>query len=96
MSERDPVLPEVASARLMELQALQRKISVAANKKTIGQTFDVLVEGNSPREPNLLFGRTSTFKGVHFEGAPNLIGQTIPVHIYQAFTSALRGELRSF
>ena len=61
--ERDPVPPEVASARLMELQALQRQISISANKQTIGQTFDVLVEGNSPREPNLLFGRTSTFKG---------------------------------
>ena len=95
LMERGPVSPEVASARLMELQTLQRKISVEVNKKTIGQTVDVLVEGASPREPNLLFGRTSTFKGVHFEGTPDLIGQTIPVHIYQAFTSALRGELRS-
>ena len=93
--ERGAVSPEVASARLTELQTLQRKISVEVNKKTIGQTFDVLVEGASPREPNLLFGRTSTFKGVHFEGTSDLIGQTIPVHIYQAFTSALRGELRS-
>ena len=74
---------------------MQRKISIEVNKKTIGKTFDVLVEGSSPREPNLLFGRTSTFKGVHFEGTSDLIGQTIPVHIYQSFTSALRGELRS-
>ena len=94
LMERGAVSPEVASARLTELQTLQRKISVGVNKKTIGQTFDVLVEGASPREPNLLFGRTSTFKGVHFEGTSDLIGQTIPVHIYQAFTSALRGELR--
>jgi tRNA-2-methylthio-N6-dimethylallyladenosine synthase len=93
--ERGAVSPEIASARLMELQTLQRKISIEVNKKTIGQTFDVLVEGSSPREPNLLFGRTSTFKGVHFEGTSDLIGQTIPVHIYQSFTSALRGELRS-
>ncbi len=91
--ERDPVTPEVASARLIELQRLQREISIEANKKTIGQTFDVLVEGASPREPNLLFGRTSTFKGVHFEGTPDLVGQTIPVTIYQSFTSALRGEI---
>ena len=79
----------------MELQTLQRQISIAANKQSIGKIYDVLVEGNSPREPNLLFGRTSTFKGVHFEGTPDLIGRTVPVHIYQAFTSALRGELRS-
>ncbi len=91
--ERDPVTPEVASARLSELQRLQRQISIEANKKTIGQTFDVLVEGASPREPNLLFGRTSTFKGVHFSGTPDLVGQTIPINIYQSFTSALRGEI---
>ena len=93
--ERDPVSTKVASARLMELQTLQRQISISANKQTIGQSYEVLVEGNSPREPSLLFGRTSTFKGVHFEGTPDLIGHTVPVHIYQAFTSALRGELRS-
>ena len=91
--ERDPVTSEVASARLSELQRLQRQISIEANKKTIGQTFDVLVEGASPREPNLLFGRTSTFKGVHFSGTPDLVGQTIPINIYQSFTSALRGEI---
>ena len=95
LMERGAVSPEIASARLTELQTLQRNISREVNKKTIGQTFDVLVEGSSPRERNLLFGRTSTFKGVHFEGTADLIGQTIPVHIYQAFTSALRGELRS-
>lgn len=93
--ERNPIDPAVASARLTELQQIQRQISIQANQTVVGQTLDVLVEGHSPREPNLLFGRTSTFKGVHFEGAPDLVGQIVPVNIYQAFTSALRGELLS-
>jgi tRNA-2-methylthio-N6-dimethylallyladenosine synthase len=93
--ERSPIDPAVASARLTELQQIQRQISIQANQAVVGQTLDVLVEGHSPREPNLLFGRTSTFKGVHFEGAPDLVGQIVPVNIYQAFTSALRGELLS-
>ncbi len=91
--ERTPVEPAVATERLIALQALQREISRTVNQRIIGQTCQVLVEGASPREPNHLFGRTSTFKGVHFEGSTDLVGRTVPVHIYQAFTSALRGEL---
>lgn len=92
LMDRNPIDPALASERLTELQRIQREISIMANQAVVGQTLDVLVEGNSPREPNLLFGRTSTFKGVHFEGSPALVGQTVPVNIYHAFTSALRGE----
>ena len=93
LQEKDAVDLEIASQRLMELQNLQRKLSLQAHKDLIESVQYVLVEGHSPREPNLLFGRTSTFKGVHFQGTPDLIGKTVPVRIFQAFTSALRGEL---
>ncbi len=91
--DRTPVEAGVAKNRLIQLQALQQRISKEENRKLIGSAQLVLVEGGSPREKNLLFGRTGTFKGVHFEGDRSLLGQTVPVHIYQAFTSALRGEL---
>ena len=90
---RTPVEASIAKKRLIELQALQQRISKEENRKLIGSAQMVLVEGGSPREKNLLFGRTGMFKGVHFEGDRSLIGKTVPVHIYQAFTSALRGEL---
>lgn len=93
LQEKDAVDLEIASQRLMELQALQRKLSLQAHKDLVESVQYVLVEGHSPREPNLLFGRTSTFKGVHFQGTPDLVGKTVPVRIFQAFTSALRGEL---
>ena len=93
--DRDPLEASVAKNRLIELQALQQRISKEENRRLIGSAQMVLVEGVSPREQDLLFGRTSTFKGVHFQGSPALIGQVVPVHVYQAFTSALRGELLS-
>ena len=91
--DRAAVEMTVAKQRLMELQAMQQRISKEENRKLIGSAQMVLVEGGSPREKSLLFGRTPTFKGVHFEGDRSLIGQTVPVHVYQSFTSALRGEL---
>lgn len=93
LMDRAAVDADTAKKRLIELQALQQRISKEENHKLIGSAQLVLVEGGSPREEKLLFGRTGTFKGVHFEGDRSLIGQTVPVHIYQAFTSALRGEL---
>ena len=92
--DKDPVSAQVAGDRLMELQNRQRVLSLAANQQYLNRVEMVLVEGSSPREPNLLFGRTSTFKGVHFEGPTDLIGQIVPVRIFQAFTSALRGDLQ--
>lgn len=58
----DDVPPEVKTARLNEIIALQTKMSLRSNQKDMGKTFKVLVEGPSKRNPNDLCGRAGNNK----------------------------------
>jgi len=89
---KDEVPPEVAQARLAQLQLRQRDISRAANESMAGQTLSVLVEGASRYDDTVVCGRTSTFKMVNFPGRLDLVGQVVPVSIIAGFTNSLRGE----
>jgi tRNA-2-methylthio-N6-dimethylallyladenosine synthase len=89
---KEEVPPEVAQARLVQLQLRQRDISRAANESMAGQTLSVLVEGASRYDDAVVCGRTSTFKMVNFPGRLDLVGQVVPVSITAGFTNSLRGE----
>lgn len=58
----DDVPPEVKTARLNEIIALQTKMSLKSNQKDIGKTFRVLIEGPSKRNPDDLCGRAGNNK----------------------------------
>lgn len=58
----DDVPPEVKTARLNEIIALQTRMSLKSNQKDLGKTFRVLVEGPSKRNPNDLCGRAGNNK----------------------------------
>ena len=58
----DDVPPEVKTARLNEIIALQTKMSLKSNQKDMGKTFKVLIEGPSKRNPNDLCGRAGSNK----------------------------------
>lgn len=58
----DDVPPEVKTARLNEIIALQTKMSLKSNQKDLGKTFRVLVEGPSKRNPDDLCGRAGNNK----------------------------------
>ncbi len=58
----DDVPPEVKTARLNEIIALQTKMSLKSNQKDIGRTFRVLIEGPSKRNPDDLCGRAGNNK----------------------------------
>lgn len=58
----DDVPPEVKTARLNEIIALQTKMSLKSNQKDMGKTFKVLIEGPSKRNPNDLCGRAGNNK----------------------------------
>ena len=57
---------KVKIARLNALIAMQNAITVEINQAQVGQTFEVLVEGRSQRDPNRLSGYTRTLKMVNF------------------------------
>ena len=63
------------------------------NKKYIGTTQKLLVEGYSKNNKELLTGRTTTNKVVNFEGSKELIGKVINVKIISEHKWYLKGEI---
>lgn len=89
----DNVPLEVKKERLQRLMDLQNRISLEKNLALEGQVLEVLVEGESKTNPDVLSGRTRTNKLVHFVGDKSLIGNFVHVRVTEAKTWTLRGEL---
>ena len=90
---------KVKIARLNALIAMQNAITVEINQAQVGQTFEVLVEGRSQRDPNRLSGYTRTLKMVNFtvpDGGSrtlnSLIGKLVPVWAVEAHLTGFTGE----
>ena len=58
----DDVPPQVKTRRLEEIIALQNRLSLESNRRDLGKTFRVLVEGPSKRNAAELCGRNSQNK----------------------------------
>ena len=83
-------------SRLNELFALQDIYTQKSNKKTIGKTESVLVEGASRKkkrqtEKTQMMGRTQSNKIVHFEADNAEPGMLIDVKIENAYAHSLWG-----
>lgn len=88
----DDVPEEIKVARLNEIIALQNRLSLEANQKCVGKTYEVLVEGVSKRSREQLFGRTEQNKVVVFDRANHKIGDFVQVVIIEASSATLKGE----
>lgn len=91
----DSVPDSVKKARLSRLNELMTELSRDSNEKLRNQTVEVLVEGESKTNPDVLAARTRTNKLVHFTGPKELIGRLVRVHITEPQTWLLKGELVS-
>ncbi len=88
----DDVPEEIKIRRLNELIELQNHLSAESNKKDIGKTFEVLVEGVSKRSTAQLFGRTEQNKVVIFDRGTYRPGDFVKVRITEASSATLKGE----
>ena len=88
----DNVPEEVKIERLNELIRLQTEISAQQNRKDIGKTFEVLVEGFSKRSREQLMGRTEQNKAVVFDKQGYHIGDRVMVKIVDATSATLIGN----
>lgn len=88
----DNVPEEVKIERLNELIRLQTEISAQQNRKDIGKTFEVLVEGFSKRSREQLMGRTEQNKAVVFDKQGHHIGDRVMVEITDATSATLIGK----
>ncbi|WP_281887526.1 tRNA (N6-isopentenyl adenosine(37)-C2)-methylthiotransferase MiaB [Paenibacillus sp. YYML68] len=88
----DDIPYEVKQARLVRLNDTLNVFSKASNERLKGQTLEVLIEGESKNNPNVLAGRTRTNKLVHVEAPKELIGQFVHVHITETPTFYIKGD----
>ena len=85
--------PNIAEAAT-EIINLQNELSIASNRRDIGKTFEVLIEGTSKRSSEQLCGRTSQNKMVVFTAAEGLkAGDYATVKIHDCSSATLFGEL---
>jgi tRNA-2-methylthio-N6-dimethylallyladenosine synthase len=89
----DDISEEVKIERLNEIIALQTELSAESNRKDIGKTFEVLVEGFSKRSKEQLFGRTQQNKVVVFDRGDCKIGDLVNVKVTSVTAATLLGEL---
>lgn len=89
----DDVPEEVKVRRLEELIALQNRLSLEANRRCIGRTYEVLVEGVSKRSREQLYGRTEQNKVVIFDRGDHHIGEMLQVTITEASSATLKGTV---
>ncbi len=89
------VAPEVAQARLEELQALQRGLTQAAHRARVGERTEVLVEGPSRRGGRQRSGRDPYHRVVNWEPADpegGRAGRLVPLRLVEATPHSLIGE----
>ena len=89
----DNISEEEKVRRLNEIIALQMELSHESNKRDVGKTFEVLIEGYSKRSRDHFCGRTSQNKMVVFSKAGRKIGDFVQVTITKATAATLLGEV---
>ena len=87
-------IPEdIKHRRFDKLKALVESQIEENNKKYIGTTQKILVEGESKNNSNMLSGRTESNKVVIFEGSKELIDKIINIKIISQHMWYLKGEI---
>jgi len=88
----DDVPAGVKDRRLREIIDLQQKLSFLSNKKDVGKTYEVLIEGWSKRSDDYFSGRNSQNKVVIFPVTGNNPGDYVRVKIARFTSATLIGD----
>lgn len=81
--------------RLQEVIEIQRNNSLSSNQKSIGKTFEVLIEGFSKKSDEMLCGRTTKNAMVVFPKEKFKPGQYVNVTIESCTPGTLIGKVNS-
>lgn len=84
---------EIKHKRFDRLKQVFEESVEENNKKYVGTTQKILVEGHSKNNKDMLTGRTDTNKVVIFEGPEELIGKIINIKIISEHKWYLKGEV---
>ena len=89
----DDIPLEVKTRRLNELIALQNRLSLESNRRDVGKTFEVLVEGPSKKDPSELCGRTGSNKMCVWKDSRHKAGDYTTVRVLDCTSATLLCEL---
>ncbi|MBR4199036.1 MAG: tRNA (N6-isopentenyl adenosine(37)-C2)-methylthiotransferase MiaB [Bacteroidales bacterium] len=89
---QDNIPEDVKTRRLEEIIALQGELSLQSNRRDVGKTFEVLIEGNSKRSAEQLFGRNSQNKVIVFPREDYQPGQYAMVEVTDCTSATLIGK----
>ena len=89
----DDIPDDVKTRRLNEIIALQGEIALENNRLEVGREYEVLVEGESHRSAEQLFGRNSQNKVLVFDRRDALAGTYRTVRVVRCTAATLIGEL---
>jgi tRNA-2-methylthio-N6-dimethylallyladenosine synthase len=94
---KDDVPLDIKKRRLQEIVDVQGKLSHASNKKDIGKTFAVLIEGDSKRSDKHWMGRSSQNKVIVFpkENYDLKKGAYVVVEVTDCTQATLLGQIIS-
>ena len=91
---KDDIPEEIKKQRLSEIIRLQRQLSYMHNLKDVGQTYKVLIEGNSKKSEDEFKGRNSQNKMIIFPKNNMLkAGDYVNVKIISASSATLTGQI---
>lgn len=90
---KDNVAEDVKIDRLNRMIALQNELSLASNRRDVGKTFDVLIEGVSKRSKEQFVGRNQQNKTLVFPRGDYRIGEIARVKVLEVSSATLIGEL---
>lgn len=89
----DDVPFEEKKNRLIQVQALQKKIQLEKNASSIGQVHQVLCTGKSKKDPHIYAGRNAGYQVVNFSSSENVLDQFVKVKILSCGPYSLSGEI---
>jgi tRNA-2-methylthio-N6-dimethylallyladenosine synthase len=89
----DDVPEEVKGERLTRLQATQKQIQTRKNATMLETVVDVLVEGESKKDPNELSGRTPHNRVVNFRSEEARAGDFVKVLVTRFGANSLNGHV---
>lgn len=88
----DDVSIEVKTRRLEEIIALQNRLSLESNRRDLGKTFVVLVEGPSKKNPDELCGRAGNNKMCVWPDTEHKAGAFVEVRVLDCTQATLLCE----
>jgi tRNA-2-methylthio-N6-dimethylallyladenosine synthase len=92
---KDDIPEEIKKKRLQEIVETQNRLSLQSNKKDVGKTFRVLIEGDSRRSDKHWTGRSSQNKVIVFpkENYELKKGDYVTVKVTDCTQATLLGEI---